>query len=135
MKKVAVGVAATEIKRGILHLDRGDLCYVVQELQTQDLEKEDGQLDQIAWADQGRLLSVSSRSGCLYTFLIHSQEPPAPDTLTESVLIETVKPLGPGAVLLSFLSTGAVLSVLGASALGVSYRDFFRILLGTSETM
>jgi len=108
---------------------------MLQELQTEGLEKEDGQLDQLAWADQGRLLSVSSRSGCLYTFLIHSPEPHSPDILTESVLVRTMKPLGAGAFLLSFLSTGAVLSVLGASALGVGYWDFFRILVGTSEVM
>lgn len=112
------------------------LCtYYLQELQSHDLGKEHGQLDQLAWADQGRLLSVSSRSGCLYTFLIQSPEVDAPDTLTHSVLIEAMKPLAPGAVLLSFLSAGAVLSLVAASALGLNYWDFVRIMAGTSETV
>ena len=45
-----------------------------QELQTEEIDRETGQLDHLAWADQGRLLSVSTRSGNLYTFVLRTLE-------------------------------------------------------------
>mmetsp|Transcript_83520 Transcript_83520/g.235548 ORF Transcript_83520/g.235548 Transcript_83520/m.235548 type:complete len:410 (-) Transcript_83520:127-1356(-) len=119
----------------------GDKCVKLidmddwKEISAHVLEKEASTLDSLAWADDGKILSVSSRSGCLYTFVIRSgnDDQLAGRLNPHSVVANALRPLpahGMAAlvvVLVALLLTGACWH------LDVGLADLLRALLGTSE--
>jgi len=91
-----------------------------------------GNLDSLAFADNGRLLSVSSKSGCLHTFLVREDLPARPHHLDpQSILIAAlVKPVSCGS-LLAVLAT-FLLGAVGFSSwlLDCSFLELYFAALG-----
>lgn len=104
----------------------------MQEIQCQELEKEIGMLDKLAWADNGKVLSLSSRSGCLYTFLVKSFEEEKLDFYSYSFFASAMKPLSTAAFFAAASSTIAIISLITTSILGITLRDLCRLVFGMS---
>ena len=99
------------------------------------MDKEASNLDSLGWADRGRVLSVSSRSGCLYTLVVRAaEEDNHHGTLhPHSLAACATRPLP--VVELLILLVVVLLAVLVQSAwwLGVPLSDLQRAILDLSE--
>eukprot|EP00617_Octactis_speculum_P020661 CAMPEP_0185754848 /NCGR_PEP_ID=MMETSP1174-20130828/13434_1 /TAXON_ID=35687 /ORGANISM="Dictyocha speculum, Strain CCMP1381" /LENGTH=339 /DNA_ID=CAMNT_0028433223 /DNA_START=180 /DNA_END=1199 /DNA_ORIENTATION=- len=121
----------------------GDKCVKLidmndwKEVKAFVIDKETSSLDCLAWTNDGRLLSVSSKSGCLYTFVVRSSD--EENCLSFKGLHPhyavggALKPLSVNRMM-ALMAALFVLIITAASwHLELSLIDLFRVLVGSSE--
>mmetsp|Transcript_35732 Transcript_35732/g.47148 ORF Transcript_35732/g.47148 Transcript_35732/m.47148 type:complete len:409 (+) Transcript_35732:90-1316(+) len=101
-----------------------------KELKSYYLEKD---LETVAFTNRGQMLSVSSKSGCLYTFVIRSRQEDMRSPYPHSVIVRLMKPLT-ACDLFVILTVIAIMTLtLASSTLVASYEDVIRALFGISS--
>jgi WD repeat-containing protein 19 len=121
----------------------GDNCIKLidmndwKEITTENLEKEAGQLDHLAWAKEGQILSVSTRSGCLYSFVVRpgSLNSETSHPHGHSTLELAFRPLSLIGMLTCIVSVVSVALLWCCSSLALSFYDIALALSGTSATI
>lgn len=89
--------------------------------------------EDLQWTSDGRILSVSSDTGCLHNFMILSSALRTSLFDSESALMAVFKPIAPWTMLFTMLFLVAGVLVLGSLFLQVSCWDLVRAMTGFVE--
>ncbi|CAN0388242.1 unnamed protein product [Ascophyllum nodosum] len=101
----------------------------LQEIKTHRIAKESGQLYGLGISDDGRLLGVGSRSGCLYTYIVRSGADDVSRLYPHASMALALRPLSLARAVLA--GAGAFVAALAAIAyaLGVPLQDVASVVL------
>ena len=100
---------------------------VLLEVATEEIDREAGLFDQVSWTRDGRTLSASSRTGCLYTFAVRLTDRRFVGKM-DSITTYLIRPMSPLALILTMLAVSALMILVAVYHTNVSIVDLVRAL-------